>query len=189
MKLHEAIAVTYAAMGHEVSDAALKVMVADLSAYPLEGVLVALSRCRKELKRLSLADIIDRIPGGHPGPEEAWAQVSVALGNEDVTLVWTEPMREAFFVADKLSNDPIAARMAFKETYTRLVAIAREKAQPPVYCATLGQDASSRVAVLEQAVQDGRLSPKYVSRLLPYRDLPEWEALAGVKLLQNRDAA
>lgn len=189
MKLHEAIAVTYAAMGHEVSDAGLKVMVADLSAYPLDGVLVALSRCRKELKRLSLADIIDRIPGGHPGPEEAWAQVSVALGNEDITLVWTEPMREAFFVADKLSTDPVAARMAFKETYARLVAVAREKAQPPVYCATLGQDATARVAVIEQAVQEGKLSATYAARLLPYRELPEWEALAGVKLLQKQEAA
>lgn len=189
MKLHEAIAVTYAAMSHEVSDAALKVMVADLSAYPLDGVLVALSRCRKELKRLSLADIIDRIPGGHPGPEEAWAQVSVALNDESVTLVWTEPMREAFFVANKLQDDPIAARMAFKETYTRLVAIAREKAQPPIYCATLGHDATGRVAALEQAVEQGKLSAKYVHKLLPYRDLPDWEALAGVKLLQKMEAA
>lgn len=189
MKLHEAIAVTYAAVGQELSDAALKIMVKDISAYPLEGVLVALSRCRKELRRITLADIIDRIPGGHPGPEEAWALVSKALNDESVTLVWTDPMREAFFVADKLADDPIAARMAFKETYTKLIAIAREQGKPLVWNATLGTDATARVAALEEAVQQGKLSVSHVSKLLPYRDVPSLEAMAGVKLLQKQEAA
>lgn len=189
MKLHEAIAVTYAAMGQEVSDVALKVMVKDLAPYPLEGVIYALSRCRKELKRISLSDVIERVPGGHPGAEEAWAIVSPALGDESRTVVWTEPMREAFFVAEKIPGDPIAARMAFKETYTRLVSIARESAAPVNWTATLGHDSSQRTAAIEEAVQLGRLSPKHAAMLLPYRDVPALEGMAGKLLLKDMEPA
>lgn len=61
MQLHEAISVTYALMGQELSDAALKVACHDLRGYPVPRVLAALERCRKECKHIALVDIITRI--------------------------------------------------------------------------------------------------------------------------------
>ena len=61
MQLHEAIAVTYALMGQDLTDAALEVACHDLKDYPPKLVLTALERCRKECKRISLADIITRM--------------------------------------------------------------------------------------------------------------------------------
>lgn len=181
MKLHEAIAVTYAAMGQEVSDAALKIMTADLSAYPLDGVLHALSRCRKELRKVTLSDVIDRVPGGHLGVEEAWALVSKALNDEGATVVWTDQIKDAFFIALELADEPIAARMAFKETYIKAVAIAREAGRPIVWTPSLGTNAGGREPVLLEAVQKGRLAAVHAKRLLPNLEIPALPAGLEVK--------
>lgn len=152
MTLTEAVKGTYAVMGQAMTDTELAMIVSDLSAYPPDGVLLALTRCRRELKRLTLADIIERIPGGHPGPEEAWALVSTSMANEAVSIVWTDEMREAFGVAVALADDPVAARMAFKEAYARVVSEARAKRKAPRWTASLGWDPNGReVAQLEAA--------------------------------------
>ena len=67
MNLLEAVAVTFAVVGQEVSDLGLKAIVAELQSYPPEAVQESLRRCRKELRKITLADILDRIPSGHPG--------------------------------------------------------------------------------------------------------------------------
>jgi len=168
MKLIEAVAVTYAAVGQELSDAALAMIAKDLSVYPAQGVAVALSRCRRELRRIALADILERIPGGRPGAEEAWSIVSPTLNDERVTVVWTTEMQQAFGVALKLQDDHIAARMAFKEAYTRLTAEAREAGAPIRWQASLGQDAAGRESVLVAAAEKGLLTVQHVAGLLPY---------------------
>ena len=61
MQLHEAIAATYALMGQDLSDIALKMACHDLKGYPAPLVITALERCRKECKHIALADIIARI--------------------------------------------------------------------------------------------------------------------------------
>lgn len=144
MTLTEAVKGTYAVIGQAMTDTELAMIVSDLAMYPPEGVLMALTRCRRELKRITLAEIIERIPGGHPGPEEAWGLVSKSLKNEAVSIVWTELMREAMGVAFALSDDPVAARMAFKETYQRVVSEARAQRKPPVWSASLGWDTHGR---------------------------------------------
>lgn len=169
-KLHEAIAVTYAAMGQELTDAALAIITKDLSEYPAEDVLTALTRSRKELRRITLADILDRIPGGRPGAEEAWAIVAPALSDESVTVVMTEEMTQALSIASNLDYDPVAARMAFKDAYARLVALAKENKTPVKWRASLGHDANGREGPLMAAVEKGLLLPVYVQGLLPYRD-------------------
>lgn len=144
MTLVEAVKGTYAVIGQAMTDTELALVVSDLSAYPMPRVLLALTRCRRELKRITLADIIDRVPGGHPGVDEAWAMVAKALDNEQVSIVWTGPMREAMGVALALSEDCVAARMAFKETYTRMVAEARAQGQAPQWTSSLGYDPHGR---------------------------------------------
>src|SRR6185436_1156205 len=112
----EAIAVTCELTSTSLSEAAIRVMVDTLSQYPEPQVLGALKKCCKELRgKLTLADILTRLDDGRPGVEEAWAMLSRVLGNEQASLVWTEEMREAYGVVAPLADDPIAARMAFKE--------------------------------------------------------------------------
>lgn len=144
MTLTEAVKGTYAVIGQSMTDTELAMIVSDLSAYPPEGVLSALARCRRELKRITLAEIIDRIPGGHPGPEEAWALVSKSMQNEAVSIVWTDEMREAAGVAMAVQDDLVAARMAFKEAYTRIVSEARAQRKAPKWTASLGWDPHGR---------------------------------------------
>ncbi len=74
MELAKAVAATFAVVGQEMPDIGLATIVSELQEYPLGDVLKALARCRKELRKITLADIIDRIPSGHPGIEEAWAE-------------------------------------------------------------------------------------------------------------------
>lgn len=165
MDIITALGVTYAAVGQEVTDAALQVIASDLSGYALEDVLASLSRCRKELRRISLADILDRLPNQHPGPEEAWAIVAPTLGNEDLSIVWTDPIRIASVVAWNLEDDPIAARMAFKEAYQRELAIARQDGKPPIWSLSPGRDVSSREATILYNVKIGRLPTSALMQL------------------------
>lgn len=167
MKLIEMLAATYAALNQQMPDAALEIIARDLSAYPIEDVAAALTRARKEVKRLALVDILDRIPGGHPGPEEAWAMCAKALNDERLTLVWTEQMRAAFGVALGLQDDPVAARMAFKESYQRLVSEIRETHPKPSWTVSLGFDVNGREGVMLEAVRQGRLTMAQVDALLP----------------------
>lgn len=164
-QLTEALGVTYAAVGQEVSDAALEIIAGDLSGFDDSGVLESLSRCRRELRRISLADILDRIPNGHPGPEEAWSMISGYIGDEDATVVLTSAMRAAFFAADALSDDLIAARMAFKEVYIRDLALCRN--EKPEWTVILGHDQTRRDDALRLAHKTGRLTN--ISALLSHK--------------------
>lgn len=185
MTLAEAVKGTYAAVGQEMTDMQLALTVADLSEYPPENVLMALTRCRRELRRISLADILDRIPGGRPGVEEAWAIVSQTLKNEQVSIVWTDEMRIASGVAAMLASDPIAARMAFKEKYTELVHLARVEQVPITWTVSLGWEKAGREVALQEAVQKNQISAAHAARLLPPPDmaeeLPAVQSLAQVK--------
>ena len=188
MKLYEALTATFAAVGQDMSDVAIALISRDLEQYQLKDVFVALSRCRKELRRVALADILDRIPGGHPGSEEAWGIVAKALTDERVSIVWTDEISTAFGAALNLQDDPVAARMAFKEVYTRLVAESRDQSRPIVWRPSLGQDAHGRESVLLEAAEKGRLTAHHVAKLLPYRDAPHPRILAliGEKPDQER---
>ena len=88
----KAIAATAELTGAELSEAALLVFEADLSDYPEDQVLSALTRCRRELRgRLTVADVAERIASsvGHPTANEAWA-MALKSYDEDETVVWTE---------------------------------------------------------------------------------------------------
>jgi glutamate formiminotransferase len=112
--LLEAIGVCCEITGTEISEVAARVMADDLARYPHQQVLGALTRCRREVRsRLTLADVIERLDDGRPGPQEAWAVVAPTLHDEGVTVVRTREMAVAFGVALGLADDPIAARMAF----------------------------------------------------------------------------
>lgn len=168
--LLKAIAVTAELTGTELSVDAARMMAEDLSQYPEEQVLKALTKCRRELKtRMSLADVISRIDDGRPGPETAWAMIPK---NESGSVVWTNEMAEAYGVAYPLINDGdmVQARMAFTEAYRDRCSKARDEGIPVKWTPSLGHDPHGREHVLMDAVEKGRLTAKHVAQLLPYRD-------------------
>lgn len=149
-KVAQALTIAFEFVGQRVDEFAIAEMAMDLADYPEEQVLAALKRCRQELRSIKFADIIDRIPGGHPGVEEAWSLIAKSLNNEHVSIIWTDQMRRASAVVTALADDPVAARMAFKEVYSREVSEARAKRELPKWSASLGWDPHGReIAQLE----------------------------------------
>lgn len=179
MDLVEAVTATCAVTGTEFTDFSLSLIVTELRQYPPAAVEEALARCRRECRRITLADILDRMPGQHPKPEEAWAIVARGLGNEWVSIVWTDEMREAFAVANALSGDSVAARMAFKESYADLVSRARAQRRAPVWSVSLGYDQHGRELAVTEALEKNRISQAQAAKLLPPSEpvLPEVLAL------------
>jgi hypothetical protein len=165
--LIQEIAVTAELTGTSMSEAAAEVMATELAAYDRAQISGALRRCRHELRgRLSMAEVLLRLDDGRPGPEEAWTMIPLT---EDQTVVWTDEMREAFRVcADQIRDrDKIAARMAFKEVYLRLVQAARESHLPPNWVVSIGQARSGRAAPLQAAVEARRISMAVAAAIAP----------------------
>lgn len=194
----EALAVTAELCGAELSDAAAKVMVADLSVHPEADVLLALTRLRHEHKgRLSLAAIIERLPDDRPGPEEAWGMLPK---DEYTTAVLTDEINAAaeFSMPIFHDGDKVGARMAFREAYVKAVAENKARGVPVRWVVSLGWDKDSRLEPLADAVKLGRISEPealrhvggYEARLLALTQrggVPEVINLAGVmKALEQR---
>ncbi len=155
-------------VGDQITAGAAVLMVRDLSTYPLPMLEQALSSCRRELKgRLTLAAVLERVPDGHPAPNEAWAQ-AIRAEDEGATVVWTEQTRDAWNAAQPLvlAGDKIAARLAFIEVYVHQVKQARAAGQMAVCHASIGHDPASRDAVLRSAVQRGLLPHDQVAEHL-----------------------
>lgn len=167
--LLKALAVAIELTGTDLTKAAARVMAEDLAQYPEAAVITALARCRRELRgKLALADVLDRLPGNHPGAEEAWSICAGCLNDERLTVVWTQEMALSFGVALGLQADHVAARMAFKETYTANVALARLDARMPVWSVSPGTDKDGRELAILDAVEKGRITVNYARRVLPY---------------------
>ncbi len=166
-RLIEAIAIAAELSGTMLSKGAAKVMQSDLSRYPEQQVLAALSRCRRELRgRLTIADVVSRLDDGRPGVEEAWAMIP---RSEADTVVWTDEMAVAMDVVHPLldAGDAIGARMAFKERYQGLLQKARDASSPVRWSVSLGHDKSGREGPIRNAIDAGRLSADELPRLLP----------------------
>lgn len=163
----EMLAATLEIYGQTATKASMSIWWAALAPYSLSEVRAALSQHVRDPERGQFApkpaDVIRRIPNGHPGPDEAWAMVHHALGDERATLVLTEPMRQAFFAADHLCHDKIAARMAFLDVYKREVA----KLPPVTWGVIAGWDMQRREDAITNAVAMGRLTEIYVKQFLP----------------------
>ena len=182
-ELLEALAATAESIGAPpLSGVAKEFMCRDLEQYPETSVLMALSRVRREVKtqKLTLADIIERIDDGRPGAEAAWSAVSGVT--EATTLVLTEEMREALTAASPLMpDDLVAARMAFVETYRRLILTARAEGRAVKWRVSLGQDPAGRLPALREAVEKRRITPADARALLPAHEaetltMPEADA-------------
>jgi hypothetical protein len=174
--LIKAIVATAQVMGTDLSEDAARMMCADLAEYPEPQVMVALQRTRREVKgRISVADVIARIDDGRPGPEEAWSMIP---RSEEQTAVWTDEIANAHSAAAPLLalGDEVAARMAFKEAYVRLVTQARAARSPVVWRVSLGWDKAGREPAIARAVDQGRITVDTARRALPSGHFEERDA-------------
>lgn len=164
-RLIEAVAVTAELTGTEFTKPAARVFAQDLERYPIEQVLGALERCRRELRtRMTIADVVSRLDDGRPGAEEAWSMVPMS---EADSVVWNNEIAEAYgVVAGMLPDDAIGARMAFKETYTAIVARARDRGDPPHWFPSFGRDKSGRAIAVRQAAERKRISVGRAGQML-----------------------
>lgn len=165
-KLLNTVKATGEIYGKQVSLAAALMFLADLDNYSSDAVEAALSRCRKELKTFpTVSDVIARISDGRPGVEEAWALIPK---DEHSSVVWNDEIAEAFGVCRlMIDEDPIAARMAFKEAYSRIVADARASGKKPAWSPTFGFEMSGRAAALSEAIEKGRITQDEALAMLP----------------------
>ena len=181
-ELIKAIAVTAELTATPLSESAARVMASDLAQYPLQQVLGALTRCRRELRprSLTIEAVLTRLDDGRPGPEQAWAMMP---RSEADSVVWTEEMCQAHAVAKPLldEGDQVAARMAFAEAYRRMIQAARDAGAPVHWTPSLGHDPHGRESVLLEAVRLGRLTQTHVAGLLPLRDEPNPAVTAMVE--------
>jgi len=177
-ELLQAIAVTAELTGTTFSEPAARVLAADLAQYPEQQILRALRRCRRELRStLTLAAILERIEDGRPGPEEAWAIVRPAIDDEQTTIFYTPEMKGAFFVARELSDDMIAARMAFLESYRTALQESRARSEPIAWEACLGYDPAQRESAILQAVDRGQITQAHAALMLPHLATPDARVL------------
>ena len=166
-RLLEEVQATEELCGSALSEGALAVLAGDLEGCDEAAIFSSLRRCRAEVRgRLNLAEILNRVDDGHPGPEEAWAMLP---RDEFVTVVWTQQMASAWGLVRHLMDegDMVAARMAFREAYVRLVGSAREERRRPQWSPSLGHDVSGREMPLREAVAKGRLTKSWARSLLP----------------------
>jgi hypothetical protein len=107
-----------------------------------------------------------KVMDGRPGPEEAWAMLPT---DESQSTAWTDEMAQAWGIALPLieDGDRIAARMAFKETYAKLVTAARDQKQPIRWSMSFGDDKNSRQTALADAVRLKRIQLDSAIALLP----------------------
>lgn len=108
-----------------------------------------------------LADIVKgceaQVSGSWLGADEAWARMPKS---EHESAMLTDEIAQAIAAATPLleQGDKIAARMAFKDAYTRLVEQARIEGRQPRYFPSFGTDPHASVVMLAKAVQMGQVS-------------------------------
>lgn len=121
---------------------------------------------------------------GHPGADEAWS-IALQARHESATVVWTEQISDAFFVAAMPlleEGDKIAARRAFMERYEHNLAEARKQGIDAKWIVSLGSNADQRASAIESAQRQGRLTADYADRFLP---APEGAVPGALLALEN----
>ncbi len=157
-----------------------------LARYSLEQVAAGFDAHVKDAQRGRFAplpaDVIAQLEvhaenDGRPGPEEAWA-IAVSSRSEWETVVWTPECAQAMAVAQPLvsAGDEIGARMAFKESYKRLVDSARATGDRAQWIVAEGWDQDRRSLAIAAAVEAGRL-PRSELEALP---APNTGSIAGL---------
>lgn len=162
--------------GKSMPEAAIaRAWIAALAPYPLEVVHSAMQTYCDENGEFAPVPagiaLRCKLMDGRPGPEEAWA-TALTSQDESNTIVWTSECATAFALCQPVlaRGDEVGARMAFKEAYIRLVALARAQRRSADWSASLGwSDRGSherRANALGEAERRGVLLPAPIAGLL-----------------------
>lgn len=184
MRILQELAVAAEMTDTQLSKAAMRGFEIELEVYPEEQVIRALARCRRELKRrLTLADILERLEGtdGRPSANEAWATALQGF-DEAATVILNDDIAAAMEAARPIiaERDKVGARMAFIGAYERIVQDARERKKPVHWWASMGTDQHAREAAVRQGIERGLLSPSQVKLLPPPVNQEFHTAIAGM---------
>ena len=169
-KVIQAITVTAELTGTQLSANAAAVMAEDLLAYPLDKVLIAFERCRRELKgRLTLAAILDRIDDGWQSAEEAFNTLVAGWESEHLSILTTHTAMHAAESASALFNagDKYRAGLAFKTAYERIVSEKKAKGIQPDWYVSAGLDKEQLAQLVTEAAATGKITNDYALALLP----------------------
>lgn len=137
-----------------------------------------------------LADIVKlcsaQIDGQWLGADEAWALMPKS---EHDSAMLTNEIAQAMASASSLleMGDKVAARMAFKDAYNRLVEQAKIAGRAPRYFPSFGGDKLGHAAVLSQAVLRGQIplqqaleyKPELATEILGMADVESHPLLAA----------
>ena len=98
------------------------------------------------------------------GSHEAWAiaEKSIGFDGQELTVIWTEQMSQAFSRCEELIKtgdkyQRAEAKKIFCDAYDRLVAQAKDQGLKPIYVTSLGTDKDQAIAAIKQAEVDGFL--------------------------------
>lgn len=98
------------------------------------------------------------------GSHEAWAiaEKSIGFDGQELTVIWTEQMAQAFSRCEELIKtgdkyQRTEAKKIFCDAYDRLVTQAKDQGLKPIYVTSLGTDKDQAIAAIKQAEVDGFL--------------------------------
>ena len=110
------------------------------------------------------------------GAHEAWsiAEKSIGFDGEELTVVWTEQMAQAFSRCEDLVKtgdkyQRAEAKKIFCDAYDRLVTQAKDKGLKPIYTTSLGVDKDQAISAIQQAKLEGFLSASVVQQQLEHK--------------------
>jgi len=135
----------------------------------IEEVKIAINRHVQDENRGRFfplpADISAQLPKNKlwPDADEAWA---MCPKDEYSSAAMCEEMSKAYGIASDLigSGDMIAARMAFKSAYSRIVEESKMQGKKPHWFASLGFDKEGRFEAQEKTVEMNNLCLPYNER-------------------------
>ena len=110
------------------------------------------------------------------GSHEAWAiaEKSIGFDGQELTVIWTEQMAQAFSRCEDLIKtgdkyQRAEAKKIFCDTYDRLVTQAKDQGLKPIYVTSLGTDKDQAIAAIKQAEVDGFLTAPVAQAQLEHK--------------------
>ena len=110
------------------------------------------------------------------GSHEAWAiaEKSIGFDGQELTVIWTEQMAQAFSRCEELIKtgdkyQRAEAKKIFCDAYDRLVSQAKDQGLKPVYVTSLGTDKDQAIAAIKQAEVAGFLTTEQTALQLEHK--------------------
>ena len=110
------------------------------------------------------------------GSHEAWAiaEKSIGFDGQELTVIWTEQMAQAFSRCEELIKtgdkyQRAEAKKIFCDAYDRLVTQAKDQGLKPIYVTSLGVDKDQAIAAIKQAEVAGFLTTEQTALQLEHK--------------------